>query len=366
VSDAPIRSVLYDVQEALGATFVDYDGWLWTDSFGDHPKGYEAVRGGVVVWDVYPMVKWVVTGPDARAAIQRVFTRDLSTQRVGQVRYGPFVDPDGLMVDDGTVYKHAEDRYWVLVNSEGWGDHAREHSPDADFTATLSTHEMPLLSLQGPSSRALLQSLTDSDVSGLGYFSFAVERPTVAGIPTWVGRTGFSGEIGYELIPDRDRAVALWNALVAAGAVPMGLDTLEPMRIEAGLVVYTSEYEPGVHSPYDLSMDRLVALDSDADFVGRQRLAELAAAPPNRLKTVLVEGEDLPEAGTDLLLGGTAVGTLTSVTVSPQYGILGLARIATEHAADGTAVEIALGDGTIGAVVAPLSIKDPEKKIPRG
>ena len=366
MSDAPIRSVLYDVQEAMGADFVDYDGWLWTNSFGDHPKGYEAVRGGVVVWDVYPMVKWDVTGPDAPALIQRVFTRDLSTQQVGQVRYGPFVDPDGLMVDDGTVYKHAEDHYWVLVNTEDWGAFAREHSPDADCTATLRTHEMPLLSLQGPSSRALLQSLTDTDLSALGYFTFAVDRPIVAGIPTWIARTGFSGEIGYELIPDRDGAVPLWNALVAGGAVPMGLDTLEPMRIEAGLVIYTSEYNPGEQTPYDLSMDKLVALSSDADFVGKERLAEIAAAPPERLKSVLVAGEEVPEAGVELVRDGTVVGVLTSVTVSPQYGTLALARIATEHADDGTELEVAGESGPLAATVHPLSIKDPEKKLPRG
>lgn len=365
MSDEPVRSVLHDAQAAVGATFVDYDGWEWVDSFGDYPRGYEAVRGGVVVWDVYPMVKWDVVGPDAAAFIQRVFTRDLSTQQVGQVRYGAFVDPDGFMVDDGTVYKHAGDHYWVLVNSEEFHDHAREHSPDADCTATLRTHEMPLLSLQGPASRALLQSLTDTDVSVLRYFTFAPVRPTVAGVPTWVARTGFSGEIGYELIPDRDGAVSLWQALVDAGAVPMGLDTLEPMRIEAGLIVRDADYTPSEQTPYDLSMDRLVALSSDANFVGKARLAEIAVDPPKRLKTVLIEGDAVPEAGSDLTRSGDVVGVVTSVTVSPQFGTLGLARIATQHATDGTVLETTSDAGPVVATVAPLSIKDPDKTTPR-
>jgi len=366
VSVEPVRSVLHDVQEAVGATFVDYDGWEWVDSFGDHPRGYQAVRGGVVVWDVYPMVKWDVVGPDSTAFIQRVFTRDLSVQQVGQVRYGAFVDSDGSMVDDGTVYKHADDHYWVLVNSEEFHVHAREHSPDADCTATLRTHEMPLLSLQGPASRDLLQSLTDTDLSALRYFTFAPMRPIVAGVPTWIARTGFSGEIGYELIPDRAGAVPLWQALVAGGAVPMGLDTLEPMRIEAGLVIRDADYTPGEQTPYDLSMDRLVALASDADFVGKARLRQLASAPPRRFKSVLIDGDDLPDAGADLTADGAVVGTVTSATVSPQFGSLGLARIETEHAADGARLQVVSDGGPVAVTVAPLSIKDPDKRRPRG
>ena len=361
-----IRSVLHDIQESQGATFRDDSGWFWTDSFGNHPAGYEAVRRGVAIWDVYPLVKWDVTGPDATAVIQRVFTRDLSTQKVGQVRYGAFVDEAGLMVDDGTVYKHGDDHYWVLTNSDEWADYARSHSPEADVTADLRTHEMPLISVQGPKSRELLQSLTDTDLSGIGYFTFLTDRITVAGVTVWIARTGFSGEIGFELIPDRDGAVALWQALSDGGAVPMGLDTLEPVRQEAGLVIYYSEYTPGEQSPYDISLDKLVAVSSAADFIGKKALADLAAAPPARLKTLVISGDELPDDGSDVLRDGAVVGTLTCRTVSPEYGVIGLARLATEHAEDGLSVEVTLAEGTAAATVAPLSIKDPEKKLPRG
>ena len=132
-----VRSVLHDIQESQGATFRDDSGWWWTESFGNHPAGYEAVRRGVAIWDVYPLVKWDVAGPDARAVIQRVFTRNLAAQQVGQVTYGAFVDPDGFLVDDGTVYKHSDDHYWVFTNSDEWSDYAGSHSPEHDYTATL-------------------------------------------------------------------------------------------------------------------------------------------------------------------------------------------------------------------------------------
>ncbi len=361
-----VRSVLHDIQESQGATFRDDSGWWWTESFGNHPAGYEAVRRGVAIWDVYPLVKWDVAGPDARAVIQRVFTRNLAAQQVGQVTYGAFVDPDGFLVDDGTVYKHSDDHYWVFTNSDEWSDYAGSHSPEHDYTATLMTHDMPLISVQGPRSRDLIQSLTDTDISGLGYFRFLTEKIQIAGVPAWLARTGFSGEVGFELIPERDGAVALWSALSDGGAVPMGLDTLEPVRIEAGLVIYYAEYTPGEQTPYDISLDKMVAVTSDAEFVGKQRLAELAAAPPLRLKTLVLTGEELPEDGADVLRDGAVVGTMTSRALSPEFGALALARIATEHAVDGTTVEVVVGDGTVTATVAPLSIKDPEKRLPRG
>lgn len=360
-----VRSVLHEVQEQQGATFRDDDGWWWTDSFGDHPAGYEAVRGGAAIWDVYPLVKWVVAGADAGAGIQRIFTRDLSGMKVGQVRYGAFVDEDGRFVDDGTVFKHAEDRYWVLTNSD-ISEYWASHTAGLDFTFEIRTHEMPLISVQGPRSREILQSLTDTDLSSLRYFTFLTDRIEVAGVPTWLMRTGFSGELGFELIPDRDGAVALWTAVCDAGAVPMGLDTLEPVRIEAGLIIYEQDYFVGESTPYDVGLDRLVALGSDVDFVGKAALAAIAAAPPNRFKTLVLQGSELPEDGAEVRLGEDVVGILTSSIVSPEFGAIALAQLRTDVSENGTSLDVVVGDGTIPATVAELSIKDPAKTRARG
>ncbi len=361
----PVRSVLHDVQEARGATFRDDDGWLWTMSFGDGLAGYEAIRNGVAIWDVYPLVKWDVTGPDATAAIQTVFTGDLGTQVVGQVKYGAFVNDDGTIVDDGTVFKHADDHYWVLTNTSGFGQYWASQTHGLDYAAANRTHEMPLLSCQGPRSREVLQALTGTDLGALGYFRFFPEPVVVAGVRTTLMRTGFSGELGFEMIPERDGAVELWNRLEAAGAVPIGLDTIEPARIEAGLIIYGTDYTPGQDTPFDVSLDRMVALRGDAAFVGRDRLTAVAAAPPKRLKTLLLNGSELPEVGADVVDGALVVGTLSSRVVSPEFGPIGLAMLATEVSADGTQLAVAGGAGTVAATVGPLSIKDPDKKRPR-
>ena len=360
----PIKSVLHDAQEARGATFRDDDGWYWTMSFGDGLAGYDAIRSGVSMWDVYPLVKWDVNGPDAGAAIQRVFTNDLGSQAVGQVKYGAFVNDDGTLVDDGTVFKHADDHYWVLTNTSGFGDYWASQTAGLDFGFVNRTPEMPLISVQGPRSRETLQSLTDTDLGSVRYFHFFTERVTIAGVTAWMMRTGFSGELGFELIPARAEAVELWTRLEQAGAVPIGLDTIEPARIEAGLIIYGTDYTPGVDTPYDVCLDRMVAIGADAEFVGKAQLAAVSVAPPKRLKTLRLEGRELPDVGADVLKNGAVVGTLSSRIVSPTYGSIGLAMLAAAEAADGNSVDVSSGEGTVAATVAPLSIKDPDKKIP--
>lgn len=360
----PVRSVLHDAQVAQGATFRDDDGWLWTTGFGDPAGGYAAITEGAAMWDVYPLVKWDVHGPQSAQAVQRVFTGDVLGQAVGQVRYGAFTDSEGLLVDDGTVFKHADDHFWVFTNTSGFGEHWASHVGGLDVEWVNRVPEMPLVSVQGPRSREVLQSLTSVDLTGLRYFWFRTDRVDVGGVPCWLMRTGFSGELGFELVPVPDGAAALWAALGAAGAVPIGLDTVEPARIEAGLIIYSTDYTPGMHSPYDVSLDRFVALGSGAPFVGRRRLEQIAAAPPNRLKTLVLgsAGRSLPPVGTSVRDGDVVVGTLSSRVVSPRFGPIGLAMIATPSATDGRVVQVDDGSGgTVRATVAPLSVKDPGK-----
>src|SRR5260370_16249516 len=192
----PVRSVLYDVQAAAGATFRDDGGWLWTESIGSDLAGYEAVRDGLAVWDIYPLLKWQISGSDAGAAIQRVFTADLSGQRPATVKYGTFVDEDGLMVDEGTGFNHSQTHFWIFTNAEETGEHVRAHAAGLDVTVTNRTLDMPLISAQGPRSRAIVQSLTPAGLSALRYYTFIPERVPVAGLPTWLMRTAFSGDPG--------------------------------------------------------------------------------------------------------------------------------------------------------------------------
>jgi aminomethyltransferase len=364
MSDA-IKSVLYDIQEQQGATFMEDGGWFWTATLGDARAEYESIRSGVSIWDVYGLQKWDVSGPDARAAVQRVFTNNLDSLAVGQVRYGAFVEGSGAMIDDGTVYKHADDHFWVMTNSPTFGDVLTGSSPALDFAVGYRTHDMPVISVQGPGSREMLQGLTDFDVSTLRYFRFAPERVQVAGVPVWLLRTGFSGELGFELIPDPSDAVGVWTTLTALGAQPVGLDAVEIARIEAGLVIVGVDYLPGETSPFDVGLDKTVAVSAGLDFVGKEALAAAAAAPANRFKTLRIEGGEVPEYGAEVFHGDEVVGSVTSPTDSPRFGVIGLAILRSDLAENGNQLEVAVADGRVKATVADLSIHDPEKLKPR-
>ena len=147
--------------------------------------------------------------------------------------------------------------------------------------------------------------------------------------------------------------------------MPIGLDTIEPARIEAGLIIYSTDYTPGEHTPYDVCLDRMVAIDSTVDFVGKPALVALADAPPRRFKTLRLEGAELPDAGAAVLAGGAVVGTLSSPVDSPTYGPIGLAMLETAHAPRRKAGVWPVGRGTVAATVAPLSTAGPDKKSPR-
>jgi len=360
-----VRSVLYDVQARQGAHFEDFDGAIWTMDLGDPLAEYEAIRTGAGMWDVYALVKWTVDGADAASAIQRVFTNDIGSMVDGQVRYGAFTDVDGRLLDEGTVYRRAADRYFVFTNSSGFGEHLRQHSPDATLTITNRTQQMPLISVQGQRSRELLQSLTAFDLSTLRYFRFVTERVEVAGYPVWLSRTGFSGELGFELIPDRDDAEPLWLALAKAGVRPIGFSGVEIARIEAGLIVHDYDYHAGDRSPFDVGLDGVVALASGADFLGRDALVSAANSPKHRFKTLRIDGDQAPEYGSEVTLGGEVVGTLTSPTVSPRLGTIGLAVLLRDVASNGTRLSVAVGNTTVGAVVDELALYDPQKRRPR-
>ena len=354
------RSPLFDRQAALGADVMWEDGWPWTMHYATGAEAeYEAIRTGTGLWDLFSTIKYEVRGPDAGQLIQRRCTNDLSSMQDGQVRYGAFVNPDGLMVDDGNVYRFALDRYWVMLNTgelEDWFRGSGE-GLDASIENVAETH--PMIGVQGPASRDLLGALTDADVGSLAWFRFLPEQVMVAGKPAWILRTGFSGELGFEVVTDLDSAPAIYDALLGAGGLAFGLDAVDMARIEAGLIIIGMDYQPGETSPYDVSMDRFVKPGTGC--VGAEALAAYGTAPPKRLKTLSIEGDAVPEMGAAVTKDGKAVGTVTSPTSTPRFGTLALAVLDASAAADGEV----LGVGAAAAAVGPLSIYDPEKKKPR-
>jgi aminomethyltransferase len=351
-------------QQALGVVqHLDREGWYWPRHFGDPVAEHHAIRNDVGVWDVSPLRKLVLSGPDVVKAVDRIFTNDMQLE-IGQVRYTPFCDEHGKLVGECTVMRMAEDRFMAVTAVDSDLGHFETVADGLAVEIEPMTRSIPQLGISGPRSRELLQSLTDADVGGLRYFRFWPEQVTVGGVPCRVSRTGYSGELGYELFCSPEGAEPLWDAIVGAGARPYGLAAAETIRIESGLLFIGRDYFQHETSPYDVGLDRLVRLDK-ADFHGKEALAVVAASPPNRFVT-LVLGGPVPEYGAAVTRNGERVGTVTSPCASPTLGkVIGLTVLSADAARDGETVEVAVEDGSVLATVAPVPLYDTGKKRPR-
>lgn len=359
------RTAFDRVQRDLGCEFMDWEGWYWPSHFGDPVAEHHAVRNDVGVWDASPLRKWGFSGAGALAAADRVFTNDMLGLESGQVRYAPFCDENGKMVGDGTVFKLDEENCIVVTALDSDLDHFNTVVAGLDVEITPMTEAMPQVGINGPRSRELLQSICEADVSSLRYFRFWPEHVNVGGVPCRVSRTGYSGELGFELFCSPDDAEQLWAAVVGAGARPYGLAAVETIRIESGLIFIGYDYFQHETSPFDMSLDKLIRL-AGTEFTGKAALAAEAGDPPRRLVTLVLEGGDAPEYGAAVTKDGAPVGTLTSPCESPTLGkVIGMAVLDSSCAATGDRVEVALGDGNVAATVATLPIYDPGKARPR-
>ncbi len=366
MSEEQHLSPLNDWHVEHGAEFLWEEGWGWTNHEGADPMvEYEAIRTGTGLWDLFSTCKYEVTGPDAARLVQRRFSNRVADMEPGQVRYGAFVDPDGTMVDDGNVYRFAEDRFRLMINTPSFEDWFLETAQGLDARIEHRTQDFAMIGVQGPTSQQTLQGLTERDLGELRYFRFWPQMTTVAGVAATVQRTGFSGEKGYEVVVDPSDARVVWDNLLEAGGVPFGLIAVDLARTEVGLIMIAVDYNPRERSPWDLSMDRFIATDTEC--VGAAALSEYGANPPKRFKGLRVEGEMAPDYGAAVTKDGEQVGVVTSPAVSPRVGTIGLAILDTEASAEGTEVEVAISEGsaTAPAVVAPLSILDPNKERPR-
>jgi aminomethyltransferase len=368
------RSAFYDVQDQLGAEWTDWEGWAWADHFGDPEAEHRATREASNIWDESPLRKWDMKGPDALKLADVLFTNDMSALEDGQVRYGAICDEDGRMIMDGTIFKYADDHCFSITSYDSDLDWFRKVASDRGLDVQLEdvTAAMPHLQVQGPKSREILSPITEgTDIGQLRYFRFLPEDVTVGGVPCMLSRTGYSGELGYELYCKPEDASDLWNAVLeagrSAGMLPIGLSAIETLRVESGLLFPDIDYFQHKTDPFEVRLDKLVKLDKPGDFIGKAALERIAQeGTPRLLTTLRIEGDEAPEYGAAVTKDGTEVGIVRSPAKSPTFGeMLGMAAIDRELAGEGTNVDVALGDGTVSATVAAFPYYDTQKSRPR-
>ena len=362
------RTAFDSVQRRIpGARFTRWQGWEWIAGFASDPASeHHAVRLACGVWDKSPLQKWAVTGPDALLAADRFFTNDMRSMRPGQVRYGAFCDDDGRMLGDGTVFALAADSCWVITALEGDGDALCEAADGLEFAIRNVTAEAPNLQLQGPESRSVLGMLSDA---GPGVASLL---PLHAGADRRGRRAGAGGALrllgraGLRAVLQPASAERLWDAILATGRVtPYGLDAVETLRQESGLIFIGRDYVVGETSPYEVNLDRVVRLEKTG-FRGCEALRRIAAAPPRRLTTLFVDGGDVPHHGATVTDAGTVVGEVRSACLSPTLGrVIALAVLDVPRITPGGRLELEIDGGRCSGVVAGFPVYDPDKLRPR-
>ncbi len=370
------RTAFDEVQREAGASWTDWEGWAWAADFGDPVAEHNATRTACNIWDESPLRKWDMRGSDRDllALADALFTNDMSALEIGQVRYGAICDPDGKMIMDGTVFHVADGHCFSITSYDSDLDWFRQVCAERGLDVELKdvTADMPHLQVQGPKAREVLGPITEgADVTSLRYFRFLTEGVTVAGVPVWLSRTGYSGELGFELYCRPEDAAELWHGVVRAGEPhglrPIGLSAIETLRIESGLLFPDIDYFPHQTDPFEVRLDNVVKLQTGNDFVGRDALRRIAEqGTARKLTTLRIEGDDVPEYGAPVTQEGNDVGIVRSPCLSPTFNqVIAMAAIDRELVSEGQRVDVALGEETVGAVVAAFPLYDSEKKRPR-
>jgi aminomethyltransferase len=326
-------------------------------------KEYEAVRNGTALMDGFSFFVFEVKGKDAGKFIQRTFTQVIDTMEVGQVRYAPFVNHKGIMMDEGNVYKFSDEFFMVIVNAPNLAWQMKEYAEGLDAELTDITSKRSTIAVQGPTSLDMLQPLVDKDLSDLKYFRF-YDDLKIAGCPGWISRMGYTGEKGYEINVAYGDALKVWEALIEKGCVPFGVFAIETLRVEAGLLLIYIDFRLNDASPWDFGMDNFIKLHPDC--VGTEALKEYQKVRPWTFKTLKIEGNELPDFHTGVYANKEPIGLVKSMANSPVCGSIALAQINTEFAVDGTKLEVTINGKFVPAEVGPMCIFDPEKKKARG
>jgi aminomethyltransferase len=374
----------------------EWSGYYAASAYADHHDiEYNAIREAAALIDVSPLFKYLVAGPDAWRLIDRVTVRDPRKLKVDQVWYTCWLDENGKVIDDGTITRLDETTYrWTAADpSLRW---FRMNATGLDVDIEEITERLAALALQGPRSRQVLEAVTGDSFADVRYFRRRASR--IAGVDVDVTRTGYTGDLGYEIWVDDEHAVAIWDAVLEAGQAhairPAGMLALDVVRVEAGLILLEVDYTSSRHaliseqsySPYELGiLGDLVDLEKE-DFVGKRALlAERAAGGPARRLVGLEIGweglerlyaaQDLPPVMSPatsriqvpVFDGRRQIGRATSTTWSPTLKqAIALASVDARFAEPGTKVlvewTVEARRGRVPARVAKLPFFDPPRK----
>lgn len=315
------KTTLYKIHEGLGAKLIDFAGYLMPVQYSSIIAEHKAVRNSVGVFDVSHMGEIFIKGPKALDFVQNITVNDASKLNIGRVQYSAMCYPDGGIVDDLLVYKLADDEFLLVVNASNKDKDFEWMKKNNSFGVEINdrSDDYSLLAVQGPKSKEVLSKICNKEID-LEYYHFF--KAQVAGIDMILSRTGYTGELGYELYFEGDESVAenLWNKLFEAGKEfdiqPVGLGARDSLRLEMGFCLYGNDIDQTTN-PLEAGLGWITKLNKKC-FVGKDEILKVKAEGLKRKLVALISDEKaFPRHGYEITSDGKVVGTITSGTVSP-------------------------------------------------
>ncbi|MBI4897965.1 MAG: glycine cleavage system aminomethyltransferase GcvT [Actinobacteria bacterium] len=333
------RTSLYEAHVAAGAKIVPFAGWEMPVQYADGIKvEHLTVRSDAGLFDVSHMGEIETAGPQAVAYLQRLFTNDVTKMPVGGAQYALICREDGGVIDDLFTYRLAENRFLTVTNAS---NHATdfawfaENAGGFDVDVIDRANEYAMLALQGPAARDVLSRVID----GAEPVRMKICETRIAGASALVAGTGYTGEDGVEMMLAPGDAAAVWNALLAEGAVPAGLGARDTLRLEVCFPLYGNELSLD-RNPLEAGLGWAVALDTG--FIGAEALiATNESGPAQRLVPFVFTGPGIPRQGNAVFVNDAEIGVVTSGTMAPSLDVgAGMAYVNSEFAEPGTAIEV--------------------------
>ena len=365
---------------ALTRNFTEYNGYWLANSYTNHGPidEYWATREKAGIIDLSPLRKYEVTGPDAELLLQTCITRNVRKLAVSQIVYTAMCYDTGGMIDDGTLFRLGPDNFRWIGGSDASGLWLRRQAKELGLHAWVrdSTDQLHNVQVQGPLSREILSEVIwtrpdQASVEELGWFRLSIARIGHSdGIPIIVSRTGYTGELGFEVFCHPSGAPEVWDAIWEAGEpkglMPLGLEALDMLRVEAGLVFAGAEFCDQTN-PFEAGIGFTVPLKTkEDDFIGRDALVRAKEHPQRVLVGLDLVGDDLVGTGDPVMIDRQQVGTITSGVRSPILRKnIALCRMSIEHSEIGTEVEVGKMDGhqkRLPATVVRFPHYDPDKE----
>ncbi len=351
------KTPLFDFHVDSGAKIVPFAGYSMPVQYTDIIEEHMAVRQKAGIFDVSHMGEVIISGSDALANINYLFTNDFTSMTDGRVRYSPMCNLDGGVIDDLLIYRMGQNKYMVVVNAsnrekdvEWMKSHLFGEVDLADVSDSIAQ-----IALQGPNSKTILAKLTAEISIPEKYYTF-IDNCEVAGVICLVSQTGYTGEHGYELYCDTKDALKLWNALLQAGKdeglIPCGLGARDTLRLEASMPLYGHEMDDSV-SPLETGLDFGVKMQKDI-FIGKSAL--VAKGEPKIARVGLkVTGRGIIREHSAVFIGENQIGETTSGTFLPFLdGAYAMALVDKAHSAVGTVLSVNVRGRMIDAEIVPL------------